>query len=150
MARGTSSLAHNVGLLFIRLGLGFFFFYFHGWSKLAGGPDLWISLGHNMGLFGIHFFPAFWGFASACIEFLAGILIFLGLFFRPATFFLTLNMIVASASMIHNGATLFTYPIEIGIVIFSLLIAGPGKFSIDHWRSLRRQRQPVEEEEVPT
>ena len=137
MESGVSSRSQNIGILIIRLGLGFFFF-FHGWTKLLGGPETCTALGQNMHLFGIHFYPVFWGFASACTEFLAGILIFLGLFFRPATFFLTLNMLVASVSMVHSGAQLYTYPIEIGIVIFGLLIAGPGKYSLDRWRSIRR------------
>jgi putative oxidoreductase len=132
-----SSKAQNIGILILRLGIGLAFIFFHGWSKLTGGPDTWTALGQTMGLFGIHFYPTFWGFASACAEFIGGILILLGLYFRPATFFLTLNMLVASVSVIHRGSPSYNYPIEIGIVILSLFFIGPGKYSLDNWRSSR-------------
>ena len=63
----------NIGILFIRIGIGLMFIL-HGWPKFTGGPEKWAGLGaYGMGTLGINFLPVFWGFMAAAAEFLGGI-----------------------------------------------------------------------------
>jgi len=122
----------DIGLLILRLGIGVMFLY-HGAPKIFGGPENWKNLGMAMSTFGIQFAPVFWGFMSAFAEFFGGILIILGLFFRPACMLLTINMIVATSMHLNSGQSLdvASHAIEDGIVFLSLILIGPGKYSLD-------------------
>ncbi|MDH4222271.1 MAG: DoxX family protein [candidate division Zixibacteria bacterium] len=122
----------NTGLLILRIGIGGMFL-FHGYPKLIGGVEQWEKLGTAMTNLGIHFAPAFWGFMSAIAEFFGGIFIILGLFFRPACIFLTINMIVATPMHLGRGDGLAgaSHAIEDGIVFLSLILIGPGNYSLD-------------------
>jgi putative oxidoreductase len=122
----------DIGLLILRIGIGVMFLS-HGAPKMFGGPQYWKNLGMTMSIFGIHFLPAFWGFMSAFAEFFGGILIILGLFFRPACMLLTINMIVATSMHLNRGDGLggASHAIEDGIVFLSLILIGPGKYSLD-------------------
>jgi putative oxidoreductase len=122
----------DIGLLILRIGIGGMFI-FHGFPKILGGPGNWEKLGLAMATFGIQFMPAFWGFMSAFAEFFGGILIILGLFFRPACILLTINMTVATSMHLSRGDGLggASHAIEDGIVFLSLILIGPGKYSLD-------------------
>lgn len=122
----------NVGLLILRIGIGSMFL-FHGFPKIIGGPEKWERLGMAMATFGIQFVPVFWGFLSAFAEFFGGIFIILGLFFRPACILLTINMTVAASMHLSRGDGLggASHAIEDGIVFLSLILIGPGKYSLD-------------------
>ncbi len=127
----------DLGLLLIRLGVGGSVLIFHGYSKIAGGPDLWMKIGSNMGNLGIRFLPVFWGFMSGAAEFFASALLILGLFCRPAAALLAINMVVAMAHHLHapasdpasgwNGAS---HALELCSVYLGLLFLGPGRFSL--------------------
>ena len=122
----------DIGLLILRIGIGGMFL-FHGGPKIVGGPEKWEQLGMAMGNFGIHFLPVFWGFMASFAEFFGGIMIILGLFFRPACMLLTINMIVATSFHLNRGDSLSgaSHAIEVGIVFLSLIFIGPGKYSLD-------------------
>ncbi len=122
----------NIGLLILRLGLGGMFI-FHGAPKLFGGPERWESLGAALAVFGIKFAPAFWGFMAAFAEFVGGICVILGFFFRPACMLLTITMIVGATMLLSggNGLGRAAHAIEDGIVFLSLIFIGPGKYSLD-------------------
>lgn len=129
----------DFGLLILRIGIGAIFIYFHGWPKLTGGPETWSAIGKSMEYFGIHSYPEIWGLSFGLVEFLGGILVFFGLFFRPATILLVLNMILlSSVSLIDRGNGASVYLVEMTIVMLSLIFIGPGKFSLDSWRITRR------------
>lgn len=138
MSPTDDSKIQDIGLLILRIGIGFMFIFYHGLPKLNGGPDLWKAIGNDLAIIGITSTPGMWGLASGILEFLSGLLIVFGLLFRPATFLLTLNMFVASLTAIDGGKGIFTYPVEIGILMLSLTFIGPGVFSIDQWRINRR------------
>ncbi len=123
----------NIGLLILRLGMGGMFI-FHGAPKLFGGPERWESLGAAMAVFGIRFAPIVWGLMAAFAEFVGGICVILGFFFRPACLLLTLTMIVAATSILNGGEGLgrAAHAIEDGIVFLSLIFIGPGKYSLDN------------------
>ncbi len=122
----------DVGLLILRLGIGGMFI-FHGAPKLFGGAATWENLGMSIMNFGIHFFPEFWGFMAAISEFVGGICMILGLFFRPVCILLTITMTVAAAMHLGRGDGLAraSHAIEDGIIFLSLIFIGPGKYSID-------------------
>ncbi|MCD8741533.1 DoxX family protein [Mucilaginibacter roseus] len=122
----------DAGLLVLRIGLGAMMI-FHGYPKLIGGPDGWTQLGASAKFVGLNFAPTFWGLMAALAEAAGGVLILLGLWFRPAAIFLTLNMIVASAMHLGKGDGLMeaSHAIELGFVFAGLIFIGPGKYSID-------------------
>lgn len=120
------------GLLMLRIGMGSMMMY-HGLPKIVGGVAGWVKVGAAMQFIGISFAPAFWGFMAASSEFFGGVLIILGLATRLACAMVTVTMTVAVAMKLGTGAGLFgaSQALENGIVYLSLLVAGPGKYSLD-------------------
>lgn len=124
----------DLGLLVIRLGLGAMFVG-HGQGKVFGGPTMWEGLGKTMAMFGLDFAPTFWGAAAAFSEFLGGILVAIGLFFRPACAALAFTMLVAVGFHMKSGHGFATIPSWSGaahcfVAFAGLLLTGPGKFAI--------------------
>lgn len=122
----------NLGLLIIRIGLGVMFIY-HGAPKLAGGPEHWEKLGGAMKVVGISFAPAFWGFMAAIIETFGGLLLMIGLAFRPVCLLLVINLVVAALMHLSKGAGLegAAHAIEDAIMFLGLVFIGPGIYSVD-------------------
>lgn len=122
----------NFGLLVIRIGLGMLFIY-HGLPKLMGGPAKWEKLGNAAGYVGIHFLPLFWGLACAVTETFGGILVIVGLAFRPACLLLVVNLFVAAVFTYRISGSFgdATHAIEDAIMFAGLFIVGPGSCSVD-------------------
>src|SRR5512139_1900015 len=122
----------DFGLLILRLGLGAMFVW-HGAPKLMGGPGSWEKIGLAMTSVGITILPAFWGLMAAVAEFFGGICLILGFQFRLSCLFLAVTMAVAASMHFGKGEGLrgASHAIEDGIVFLSLIIIGPGKYSID-------------------
>ena len=122
----------DFALLVLRVGIGLLMIILHGWPKLAGGLSKWSAVGGAMKHLGISFAPAFWGFMAALSESLGCALIVLGLFFRPSCIFVLCTMIVASIVDLNSGGWgKASHAMELGILFFSLIFLGPGKYSID-------------------
>ena len=121
------------GLLFLRVALGSFYLYVHGWHKLAGGVHAWREIGLATRYVGIHFAPVFWGLMAALSETLGCVLVIFGFLFRPACFLLFITLTVASFMHMgkNQGLETASHAIELAILFFSLLFIGPGKYSID-------------------
>ena len=130
MITSTSAKYNSLGLLLIRLGIGFSFAYFHGWDKISGGVEKWELLGNEMQYLGIHFWPAFWGFMAAFAEFAGGILLIIGLLTRPAAFLMACTMAVANLMHYHKTG-LESHPFEMLFIFVALMIMGAGKYSLD-------------------
>jgi putative oxidoreductase len=122
----------NIGLLIIRIGLGLMFIY-HGYPKMAGGQPTWERLGSATQYVGIHFWPALWGFLCAAVELFGGVLLILGLAFRPVCLLLTVNLLVAVAMQLGKGSGLqeASHAIEDAVMFAGLFFIGPGKYSVD-------------------
>lgn len=122
----------DFGLLLLRLGIGAMF-VMHGLPKLLGGPEKWTQLGGAMQYLGIGFMPLVWGLAAALSEFVGGILLAIGVLFRPACLFLTATMAVAATMHLGKGEGLMgaAHAIELGILFFALLFIGPGRYSVE-------------------
>ena len=123
----------DAGLLVLRLGLGIMFLL-HGLPLLTGGPKMWAGLGSEMGHLGIHFYPVAWGFMAAVSEGIGGLLLVLGVFYRPTCLLLCFVMIVATTKHLSEGDSFMmktSRPLELAFVFFGLAFVGPGRFSID-------------------
>ena len=122
---------NNFGLLLLRLGIGVMFIM-HGTPKIFGGPEVWVNLGNAMQNLGISYCPVFWGFMASLAEFGGGICLILGILFIPACFLMFFTMFVASVMHFAEGAGLMgaSHAIELGIIFFSLMFIGPGKYSL--------------------
>ncbi len=127
------------GLLFLRVGLGLMFIL-HGWPKLVGGPQAWTGLGKAISSLGLHFGePIQWlytvfGFLAALAEAGGGLLMIIGLLFRPSMIMLACTMFVAFMSHWAKGDNFMqvtSRPLELCIVFVALIFIGPGKYSID-------------------
>lgn len=121
----------NIGFLILRFGIGAMFI-FHGYGKLTAGPVVWQQIGGAMGNVGIHFAPQFFGLMAALSEFGGGICLILGLFFRPACFFMFFTMAIAATMHLSKGDSLQTasHAIEAAILFFSLMLIGPGEHTL--------------------
>lgn len=138
----------DAGILLIRLGLGFVFIFLHGMNKLLGGPAFWERAGGAMANLGINFAPTFWGFMSMFAEFFCPMLLILGFYYRPATFILTFNMVVA---MMSHFAKLdpwsrIAHSLELVFIFTGLFIIGAGKYSLDeYFRKKKEAKSAVNE-----
>lgn len=142
MRRRNSGTYRNIGLLILRVGLGIMMML-HGYPKLFGGPEMWGELGTATQSIGLDFAPIFFGFMASVTEFFGGLFLILGLFFRPSLVLLFVVMIVAAASHISAGDGFIdtSHSIELAIVFVSMLIIGPGEYSLDRKLNSRRRRR---------
>ncbi len=90
-------------------------------------------MGGSMNVLGIDFAQTAWGFMAALSECAGGILLILGLFTRPACFFLLTTMVIATMMHIGKGDSFLKYShaMESGILFLSLILIGPGEYSVD-------------------
>jgi putative oxidoreductase len=121
----------DVGLLVIRIGFGAGFLFYHGWGKLTSGPERWAQVGGAMEHFGIGFGHTFFGFLAAFSESFGGLLIALGLFFRPVCALLFVTMFVAMVSHYASGRGSPAHAAKNMFVFLGLIFVGPGKYSLD-------------------
>ncbi|MFC1760810.1 DoxX family protein [Planctomycetota bacterium] len=125
----------DLGLLILRVGIGVMFI-FHGWPKLMGGPEKWNQLGQALGALGLTLHPTLstvMGFLAALSETGGGVLLILGFFMRPACLALLGTMTVATIMHVKNGDGFigYSHALEAGILFLSLILIGPGKYSLD-------------------
>lgn len=101
----------------------------HGAVKIFGGK----MEGFTRGVAQMGFpLPEFFAWAAALSEFAGGIFIVLGLYTRPAAFFVTLTM--AAAVFLRHAGDPFSdkeLALAYGAAAVMFLIAGPGRYSVD-------------------
>ncbi len=122
----------DLGLLLLRLSLGFFMIYGHGWRKMIKlSTERPIEFGNPLGLG-----PELSLGLAVLAEVLCSVLIMLGLFTRWALIPLIVTMLVAYLKVHFDDpfgrqekALLYLFP------YLALFFAGPGKYSLDAiWR----------------
>lgn len=131
-------LLQQIGLLIMRVAVGLLFVR-HGASKVVAGVSTWQWLGQQMSVFGITFFPIFWGLCATAAEFIGGTALALGFGTRIAAFFLVFNMIVAVLMHINKGDKfdVVEFPLLLLVFTIAFMIAGGGRFAIDAWLSAK-------------
>jgi putative oxidoreductase len=122
----------DLGLLLLRVGIGISYML-HGAPKLLGGPAYWQALSEAVG---IHVLPVFFGFLAGTLEFFGGLLLLLGLLFRPTVVLLFIMMMAATYSHLRAGDSYsdLSHALEMGILFLALFFIGPGLFSLDERR----------------
>lgn len=117
----------DLGLLMLRLFAGLSLALAHGRGKLPP-TERFLAGVEEMGFA----FPLFFGWAAAFSEFVGGILIALGLFTRPAAFFIAFTMAVAA--FIRQAGDPFAereLALLYGVVAVTLLLTGAGRYAVD-------------------
>jgi putative oxidoreductase len=121
----------DFGLLLLRVSVGvLFILYTAPW--LMGGPSAWAHFGAGARNWGIHSHFQIWGFVAALLGCMGGVLVILGLFFRPGVLLLLILAIGHAIGVKHGTGFRNALPsIEMCFVLASILFVGPGKYSVD-------------------
>lgn len=119
-----------LGLLVLRLALGVIFL-FHGYPKLVHADD------NLRTAFVQHGLPPYLVGLAGIIECFGSLLMFLGLFTRPAALVLTVEMAVALWK-VHSAHGImavreYEFPFALAAACFALATVGAGLLSIDHF-----------------
>lgn len=118
-----------LGLLLLRVALAIIFVY-HGFPKLMhSGPEM-------RAFFVQHGLPGYFLTVSGILECFGGLLLFLGLFTRPAALLLATEMSVALWK-VHSAHGImavnqYEFPLSVGAACFALATMGAGLASMDH------------------
>lgn len=127
------AICHDIGILILRVAVGYLMVSNHGWDKLTGGPERWTGIGeYGMQHLGIASFYVFWGFMAAFSESICAILIAVGLGTRFAAGLLTIGMLVAANTHIATGKGSPESALLYASASLAILFMGSGKFSLDH------------------
>lgn len=124
------------GVFFLRLVLGVAMVV-HGYAKVVPGGgfrahSLFSALDHYTHFIASLGLPPWLGYVSAMTEFLGGICLILGLFTRFFAFLVTINMLVAIATVdIHHGYSGCEYALALAVIAFMILLTGPGNANLD-------------------
>lgn len=119
------------GLVFYRVLLGLSMMY-HGYLKFAGGEQMLYGVGSMLGQFGITGGYLVLGTLAAFSELVGGLLLVLGLFPRLGALMVAGTLFVATMVDLGGGFFQWDYPSQMMFGAIMLLIAGPGRFSIDN------------------
>ena len=119
----------DVGLLILRLGFGLSFFWYHGYPKLAGGPETWERIGDAVANVGITFAHPAWGLAAALAEGVGGLLFAAGLFFRPGCVALLGGMVMATIDQFGREMPQPEHALKNAFVVAGLFFVGPGRYT---------------------
>ncbi len=133
----------DLGLLVARIGFGLGFVYFHGWPKLTGGWGRLARTGDAISNFGITFAYEWWGLLAALAEAGGGLLVALGLAFRPASLAILAVMIVATTNHVVTGQGTPAHAFKNAWLFAGLFLMGPGRYSLDHLIATRRRARQV-------
>src|ERR1700704_3628229 len=122
----------ETGLLLIRASIGLLFIILIA-PVLWNGEGSWEHFGSAMRHLDFHSHYKFWGFVGAVAGCAGGVLMVLGLFFRVGTLFvLIVTLVHLVAVWDEHGDFHARLPaLEMSILLLSLLLIGPGKYSVD-------------------
>jgi putative oxidoreductase len=121
-----------LALLVLRLALGFVMLG-HGYQNVFRHMHDHVHFVSSLG------FPAWLGYASSFTEFLAGLLILVGFFTRPASFAICIGLIIVLSKVHwHNGLMGspdrpgYEFPLALAALAFALIFFGGGPIALDH------------------
>ncbi|MFN2542041.1 MAG: DoxX family protein [Chthoniobacterales bacterium] len=121
----------ETGLLLIRVSLGLIFIALIG--PVLWSPGSWEHFGSAMRHLDFHSHFKFWGILGALLACVGGVLMVLGLFFRIGVLCaLVITIVDLVATWTGRGGFFAHLPaLEMSILLVSLLLVGPGKYSVD-------------------
>jgi len=118
-----------LALVILRVALGLIFLY-HGYPKLVHPNEGMRSF------FVSHGFPGYFLSISGILECFGSLLLFIGLFTRPAALFLAIEMSVAiwKVHSVHGIMSVkdYEFPLAVAAGCFALATIGAGMVSVDH------------------
>lgn len=121
----------ETGLLLIRVSLGIIFLMLIT-PVLWSGHSAWAHFGSAMKHLDVSGHYEFWGFLGAVLGCAGGVLMILGLFFRVGVL---LTLLVTLVHLVgvwdQHGFHERLLVLEVSIVLLSLMLIGPGKYSVD-------------------
>ena len=120
----------DIGLLLLRTGFGLSFFWYHGYPKLAGGPEGWARTGDAMANIGIDFAHPVWGLAAALSEGVGGLLFAAGLFFRPVCLLMLGVMVMATIDQLGRDMPQPEHALKNAFVLAGMFLVGPGRHTV--------------------
>jgi putative oxidoreductase len=122
----------ETGLFLIRASLGLIFIILIA-PVLWSGQGSWDHFGSAMRHLDFHSHYKFWGFTGAILGCIGGVLMVLGLFFRIGVLFaLAVTLVHLIGIWDSHGDFHARMPaLEMAILLLSMLLVGPGKYSVD-------------------
>ncbi len=123
------------GIFLIRIVLGVAMLY-HGWPKVVPATGIHgnhlAALDHHAQFVQSLGLPRWLGYVSALTECVGGIFLILGFLTRFCALLVTINMVVAIATVnIHHGYTGSAYSLALAAMAFLLILTGCGKAGVD-------------------
>lgn len=123
----THKLSTDIGFLLLRVFAGLSMAFAHGIRKVPPS-DGFIKGVDKMGFP----LPEFFAWSAGLAELIGALLIVLGLFSRPAAFFLSITMLVAALIRhAEDGFGSQEKALLYAFVFILIMLAGPGRFSLD-------------------
>ncbi|MFL6527736.1 MAG: DoxX family protein [Chthoniobacterales bacterium] len=119
----------DFGLLLLRVSLGVLFIIVCA-PVLMGGSSAWSRFGSGIHVLGLHSHYGMWGFVGSLLACAAAVLMIFGLFFRLGVLVCLVVALIHAFTAGHNVHALLI-PIELVLVLLSVLFIGPGKYSVD-------------------
>ena len=119
----------DLGLLVARVGFGLTFVWFHGYPKLAAGPEGWERTGRAVSNIGITFGYEWWGLAAGLAEGVGGLLFAAGVLFRPACAALLAVMVMATLDQYTRPLPVPEHALKNAFVFAGLFLTGPGRYA---------------------
>jgi putative oxidoreductase len=137
--------AQDLGIALVRIGFGLSLAFAHGLGKISH-PDQFIG-GLTQGGFPL---PSLFGWAAILSEFAGGLLLALGLLARPAAAFVVATLGVA-AFHVHSADPYQKKELALAYVLVAIavLVAGPGRFSLDGLLASRISRRTTDATRAP-
>ncbi|MDQ2825130.1 MAG: DoxX family protein [Verrucomicrobiota bacterium] len=122
----------ETGLFLFRASIGLIFIILIA-PVLWNGPGSWAHFGSAMRHLDFHSHYQFWGFVGAIAACTGGILMILGLFFRIGVLLVLAVTLVHLAVLWDSRSDFYARlpALEMSILLVSLLVIGPGKYSVD-------------------
>ena len=127
------------GLLIARVGFGLTFFWFHGYPKLAAGPDGWERTGRAVSNIGITFGYEWWGLAAGLAEGVGGLLFAAGVLFRPACVALLSVMVMATLDQYTRPMPAPEHALKNAFIFAGFFLVGPGRLTLARLRGRGRR-----------
>jgi putative oxidoreductase len=142
-ARGYPGTSPDLALLWLRIATAAAMFALHGWGRLVSMYQHFV-LGQQWAFQAIvqklgFPLPVAFAVLSSLTEALVPVMLVLGLYTRWAAAILAVNMAVAVWSGVPRGASGMELAILYLIALITILLAGPGRNSLDSRRNLAKR-----------